>query len=260
MSQYLLDLIIDPGHGGADPGAVAGGAKEKDFTLQMSLYQLARAKELGLTVGITRSTDVTISLEEHALRVTASKARVCLCNHINAGGGMGAEVYHSLKRKPTLAQGIMQELKRAGAGVHGATGVLTKASAKYKNNDGTPKDYYRMHFTGDTETVIIEYGYIDNPANLKLLLNDWREFAESSLKAACLYLGKTYAPPKPVQPTQPAVKVLINTRPLAATARLSSGVTEVLVKDQWVPLRALVDAMGGSVSWDQATYTAKVTI
>lgn len=260
MSQFLLDLIITPGHGGADPGAVAGGAKEKDFTLQKSLYQFGRAKELGLTVGITRSTDITMSLEEHALRVTASKARVCLCNHINAGGGYGAEVYHSLKHKAKLAQLIMAELKAAGAGVHGGDGVHTKASAKYRNDDGSPKDFYRMHFTDQTETVIIEYGYIDNPKNLKQLQAHWKAYAEASLKAVCFYLGKPYMAPgvKPVAPT--AVKVTVNGKAIQATARLANGVTDILVKGQWVPVRALAEAVGGTVAWDQATLTAKLNI
>ncbi|OAJ73822.1 hypothetical protein AYJ08_00650 [Brevibacillus sp. SKDU10] len=54
-------LIIDPGHGGTDPGAVGNGLKEKDLTLQISLYQFERFKELGVSVALTRSTDKDLS-------------------------------------------------------------------------------------------------------------------------------------------------------------------------------------------------------
>ncbi len=188
--DYLLDLIIDPGHGGKDPGAVSGNIYEKDIALRISLYQLQRAQELGLRTGITRRTDQTLDLEQHAARVTVSRARVCLCNHINAGGGLGFEVYHSLSYPPKFAKFIAQELKAVGTPVHGA-GVLTKESKKYKG-----KDYYRMHYTGQTETVIIEYGYIDNPKNLALIEENWQAWAETSIKAVCLYLGKTYTLPQ----------------------------------------------------------------
>ncbi|MGG0793614.1 N-acetylmuramoyl-L-alanine amidase [Brevibacillus laterosporus] len=54
-------LIIDPGHGGTDPGAVGNCLKEKDLTLQISLYQFERFKELGVSVALTRSTDKDLS-------------------------------------------------------------------------------------------------------------------------------------------------------------------------------------------------------
>ena len=53
-------IIIDPGHGGTDPGAVGFGAREKDWNLRISLYQYNRLKELGAKVAITRTADETI--------------------------------------------------------------------------------------------------------------------------------------------------------------------------------------------------------
>ncbi|WP_345788237.1 N-acetylmuramoyl-L-alanine amidase family protein [Brevibacillus laterosporus] len=53
-------LIIDPGHGGTDSDTVGNGLREKDLTLQISLYQFNRFKELGLPVAITRTTDITL--------------------------------------------------------------------------------------------------------------------------------------------------------------------------------------------------------
>lgn len=82
-------LIIDPGHGGIDPG---GGTnrywKEKDLTLKISLYQYNRYKELGVPVAMTRSIDKTLDPDERTRIVRNSGAKYCHSNHINAGEGM----------------------------------------------------------------------------------------------------------------------------------------------------------------------------
>lgn len=247
MSDYALDLIIDPGHGGTDPGAVSGTVREKDIALEISLYQLQRAKELGIKAGITRRTDQSLSLEEHAARVTISRARICLCNHINAGNGSGAEVIRSLREKSTLADFVLNELKAAGAG---SRGVKTKESRKYPG-----KDYYRMHYTGITETVITEYGFIDNPENLKLLLAKKIAFAEAALKGACMYLGITYtlpgvAKPKPQPPVDPnAVTIIAGGKTFSG--RLENGKTIGVIAD-------VAQALGHKPSWDG--QARKVTI
>lgn len=77
-------LIIDPGHGGTDPGAVGNCLKEKDLPLQISLYQFERFKELGVSVALTRSTDKDLSPANRTNIVKNSKAKYCISNHINA--------------------------------------------------------------------------------------------------------------------------------------------------------------------------------
>lgn len=239
----MLDIIFDAGHGGKDPGAVGGGMQEDDIALQISLYQHNRANQLGLKAGITRTADVTMSLEEHAKLVANSGARICLCNHINAGGGFGAEALHSMRHKPALAQQIIYQLVSAGAGKHGATGIVTRASIK-----NPQKDYYRMHYTGMTETVIVEYGYIDNPKNLALLREKWQIFAEAALKAACVYLGKSYVTPK----TDTTTVTII---------RGASNITGKLKEDgkTWVKLTDIIELYGEKVeNWDAENLIAKI--
>lgn len=81
----MAKLIIDPGHGGNDPG---GGSnehwKEKDLVLDISLYQYQRFRELGVSVEITRTKDVTLSPDERTKIVRESGAKYCISNHINA--------------------------------------------------------------------------------------------------------------------------------------------------------------------------------
>lgn len=86
----LKGIVIDPGHGGSDPGAVANNLKEKDYTLLISKYMYDRFKELGVPVKLTRDTDVTLSPRERTNKVKNfygdGKDVVVISNHLNAGG------------------------------------------------------------------------------------------------------------------------------------------------------------------------------
>ena len=55
------------------------------------------------------------------------------------------------------------------------------------------KDYYFIHRnTGNTEAVIIEYGFLDNEVDAELLKKYWKDYAEAVVKAIALYLGVPY--------------------------------------------------------------------
>ena len=83
-------IVIDPGHGGSDPGALGNGLKEKDLNLLISNYMYDRFKELGADVKITRDTDETLSPTDRVNRVLNAYGNkedvVVISNHINAGG------------------------------------------------------------------------------------------------------------------------------------------------------------------------------
>src|SRR6185312_4811530 len=149
MSE-LYDLILDPGHGGKDPGAVKGNRREKDYNLKVSLYQYKRFKELGIKVGITRTTDKDLTQNERTGIV--KKGKFCISNHLNAGGGDRGEVIHSIYDNGALAELIKDELIKAGQ-------TIVKVYSR-KGNSG---DYYYMHReTGHTVTNIVEYCLLDN--------------------------------------------------------------------------------------------------
>lgn len=87
----LIGIVIDPGHGGDDPGASGNGIVEKNLTLEISKYMYDRFKELGIPVYITRDSDETLSPSERVNRILNafgnSKNVIVVSNHINAGGG-----------------------------------------------------------------------------------------------------------------------------------------------------------------------------
>jgi N-acetylmuramoyl-L-alanine amidase len=79
-------IVIDPGHGGHDPGTIGrGGLMEKDLVLDVSLRLEKMVREsLGAEVVMTRSTDVFIPLEERTAVANTRAADLFLSVHANA--------------------------------------------------------------------------------------------------------------------------------------------------------------------------------
>lgn len=78
-------IVIDPGHGGRDPGALAYGLKEKDVVLRVARRIAALLRETyGYEVILTRDKDVYLPLEERTAIANTSKADIFLSIHVNA--------------------------------------------------------------------------------------------------------------------------------------------------------------------------------
>ncbi len=78
-------IVIDPGHGGRDPGTIAKGLTEASLTLDVALrLEKLLQKELGVEVVLTRRTDVYIPLEERTAIANRENADLFLSIHANS--------------------------------------------------------------------------------------------------------------------------------------------------------------------------------
>lgn len=79
-------VVIDPGHGGRDPGAVGTNAKEKDINLAVALKlgKKIAANHKDVKIVYTRSTDVFVELDERANIANRNKADLFISIHTNA--------------------------------------------------------------------------------------------------------------------------------------------------------------------------------
>ncbi len=78
-------IVLDPGHGGRDPGASAFGMQEKDLVLQVAKkLAIKLKKEMGYEVILTRNDDTYISLEERTAVANANSADLFISLHLNA--------------------------------------------------------------------------------------------------------------------------------------------------------------------------------
>ena len=84
-SKGLETVVIDPGHGGKDPGAIVGKAREKDIVLAIALRlgNTIKAKLPGVKVVYTRSTDVFVPLFERSVIANKNNADLFISIHAN---------------------------------------------------------------------------------------------------------------------------------------------------------------------------------
>ncbi len=83
-------VVIDPGHGGEDPGTIANGIVEKDYTLKISEYMADRFNDLGIENALTRNSDTTLNSSNRPKKAQSlfgsGNDVIVVSNHINAGG------------------------------------------------------------------------------------------------------------------------------------------------------------------------------
>lgn len=191
--RAVRKVIIDPGHGGTDAGATGNNLLEKDYNLLISKYMYDRFKELGVPVAITRDSDTTLSPTDRVNTILNkfgnSSDVILISNHVNSGGGEGAEVIYALRNKDTLARRILENI--------GATGQETRKYYQRRLPSDTSKDYYFIHRnTGNLEPLIVEYGFIDSAKDVEFLKENYKELAEAVISAVANYIGVPYTPPE----------------------------------------------------------------
>ena len=88
-----MKIVLDPGHGGRDPGAVGYGLREKDLALDIACKARDALAAYDVDVYMTRNADVDMELTERAALANRLAADIFVSIHCNAGGGTGFESY-----------------------------------------------------------------------------------------------------------------------------------------------------------------------
>lgn len=155
----MSKVFIGVGHGGRDSGAV-GYIVEKDGALVIATackdYLIAN----GVEVRMSRYIDEDESLTEKINECNAYKPDLCADIHLNAGGGDGAEVFHSIVggKGKILAENILKELEAIG---QNSRGTKTKV-----NSSG--KDYFGFIRSTNAPAVITEAYFVDNANDVQI--------------------------------------------------------------------------------------------
>lgn len=106
-------------------------------------------------------------------------------------GGTGAEVIYALRNNSILANSILNNI--------GSTGQTTRRIYQRRLPSDTTKDYYYiLRETGQTEPLIIEYGFIDNDKDVEFLKNNYKDLAEGVIRAILEYKNIPYIAPSTV--------------------------------------------------------------
>jgi len=166
MQRY--SIILDPGHGGEDPGAVSSnGVKEKDLVLEISKIIKRKLEKAGIAVQLTRPGDELISLEKRAGILKEAKAGLFISLHIN----------HSPVH--TTAQGITifyysnnEEISRRFAESI-EVDIRSYLPLRWNGVRSAPMSILKE---SSIPAVMIHFGYLSNNQDLEKILNpDFQE-------------------------------------------------------------------------------------
>ncbi|PRS46380.1 N-acetylmuramoyl-L-alanine amidase [Bacillus sp. MZGC1] len=159
-------IMLDPGHGGHDPGAVANGLKEKDLVLKIAKKTKAILEKVyGASVKLTRSTDVYVDLSQRARLANNWGAAYFASIHINAGGGTGFETFRFDKLSASSSTGKQQAI------VHDA--IYNKIKGKLGDRDrGTKSKNLAVLRETRMPAILTENLFIDRKEDAALLRQD----------------------------------------------------------------------------------------
>jgi N-acetylmuramoyl-L-alanine amidase len=129
-------VVIDPGHGGDDPGASLGDkVEEKDVTLSLARRIRADLQERGIVARLLRNEDETIDLEQRAEVANAQRASVYLAIHAGTPG-TGVRVYTAAMTSPTSDPGKFLPWDEAQLPYLARSRALSKAVASELEKKG----------------------------------------------------------------------------------------------------------------------------
>ena len=181
-------IVIDPSKGGRESGVTGNGIVEKDYNLLISEYIFNRLKSLGADVKIIRTTDEYISEDDRAnkiLNAYGNNSKVVALSNMLGNTGSGAEIIYALRNNSNLASALAENLDDTGL-------TVSKYYQRRSEND-TSKDYYNIQKdTGLIETIVVNYGNINNINEATNIKNEWEDYAEAVVKSLANYTNVPY--------------------------------------------------------------------
>ena len=114
-----------------------------------------------------------------------SSTKKIIVTHWLSAGGEGAEVIYSLRNTSNLSEKILNNLAKEGQ-------KIRKYYLKRLPSNPSKDYYYILRETPSAESIIVEYGFIDNKNDAERLKQNYKKYAEAVVKAVVDYKGLTY--------------------------------------------------------------------
>ncbi|MCT4785844.1 N-acetylmuramoyl-L-alanine amidase [Exiguobacterium aestuarii] len=159
-------IILDPGHGGKDPGAVNGSLYEKTIVLDVTKRTEAYLRsKYNYTVRLTRSTDVYLTLEQRVAAAKSLRGNLFVSMHVNAAGSSaarGIETYYSTRSAHSARSRVL------------ATNIQSNLASKMSgmSNRGVKTANYHVITYNTMPSALVELGFISSPTDLTYLRSD----------------------------------------------------------------------------------------
>lgn len=178
----IKTVVIDPGHGGNDPGAVMGKRIESDEVLKMSIALVWALNEQGLRPLLTRNKDTDVNIKTRTLNANKVDADLFISIHRNAftqPDANGVEVWTYTLPTPVekaAAAIIMEELSKT----------------PIQSNRGVKNGNYGVLRDTNMPAVMVELGFITNPEDNSLFDKHFDEYVKALCKGICKILDVDY--------------------------------------------------------------------
>ena len=167
-------VVIDPGHGGSDCGAIRNGINEKNITLDVSKRVAEILTSKGVDVYMTRDTDATVSLQERVDISENVNPDVFVSIHVNSSNSEspnGLETHYYKDNSLTLAKTVHASMLNH---------IKAKDRGLFKS-----KFYVINHTTAPA--VLVEIGFLSNTAERGQLVTESRKQATAKAIAEGIY-------------------------------------------------------------------------
>ena len=178
---FGFTIVLDPGHGGTEPGAIAqNGELEKDLNLKIARYLKEYLEEYDVKVLMTHNgfSGYQYEIFDRAMFARNQNADLVLSLHLNSTtGASGAEVYVTENKSldkyynnsSSLGNKILRNLSKLGIGNRGVK-TSTRSDPTDVYSDGTRADYYGI-IAYSMRGCKIDFGVISpagaTPANIQ---------------------------------------------------------------------------------------------
>ena len=214
-------IVIDPGHGGKDPGTPTSGSTEARIVLDIALRLEKLLVKEGLEVVLTRRTDVFVPLEERTAIANREGADLFLSIHANSGRdpkARGVEVYYlSFASNPEAEAVAARENATSSGGMHNLPSIVRAIALNNKLDEsrdlaqmvqgalttrlaaantgirsrGVKKAPFVVLIGAQMPSVLAEIGFITNKPEVALLKTPaYRQKIAESLQAAVVQYQK----------------------------------------------------------------------
>jgi N-acetylmuramoyl-L-alanine amidase len=175
-----MKIVIDPGHGGKDPGALGSYSKEKDINLILSLKLKDKLIASGIDIVCTREDDRYIDLQPRCDIANKNRADYFISIHCNSS-------------KDKRASGTETFCLAGGGKAYKLAQVLQTKMIEFNKNKDRGVKFANFYVLRETKmpAVLIEVMFISNPEEEDKLNNtQWQDaFTNQLTKVMCEYFG-----------------------------------------------------------------------
>ena len=217
-SGTLRTIILDPGHGGHDSGAVSPYAREKDCNLAVALKLRAKLQKKGYKVVMTRDGDYFLTLQQRVQIANKVPDSIFVSIHHNSGGksSNGIETFtlaphgttspFARTRRTEELSGNNQDSENIAL----ATAVHSRAILASRAEDrGIQRARFSVLCTIQRPAILFEGGFVSNAKEgSKIATPEYQELLAESIFQGILSYANTVCRKHPATPSGPAVTPL----------------------------------------------------